>query len=330
MNPSETISIIVAAFNAGMTLREAVTSVYAQSYSGWELILVDDGSNDDTASICDEFGRMDSRVRVIHTENRGVSAARNSGIDAATGEWLAFLDADDVLHPEFCKLMFEAVHSEKADMACCSLLRYEDGTRPFPQNPQSVEIKRTLLTGKEAVEAGFYQTHGMHPSLSGRIMNRRIWDGIRLTEHLRYEDLDIFYRLWIKATTIIFVDVPLYGYRQRKESFIHIFAPDRLDVLKVTERMEKWAEGMSEALLTAARDRRMSANFNMFLLAEKAGRKGELDKQERLRIQAECFMEIERLRRASMLNPEVRLKNRLGALVSYLGPSILRRLYRFL
>ena len=91
------VSVIVPVYNAEKWLRDALASLQAQSYSDFEVILVDDGSTDTSSSICREFCGMDSRFRLISQKNAGVSAARNAGIDDAHGEWLAFLDADDTM-----------------------------------------------------------------------------------------------------------------------------------------------------------------------------------------------------------------------------------------
>ena len=95
------VSVIIPAYNAEKYLLEAVASVISQSSSDWELILVDDGSTDSTPGLCDSFAASDSRISVIHKPNGGLSDARNHGIEAASGEYLTFLDADDVLDPRF-------------------------------------------------------------------------------------------------------------------------------------------------------------------------------------------------------------------------------------
>lgn len=104
------ISIVVPVFNAERYLPHCVESILAQTYKNWELILVDDGSLDRSGTICDAFAKQDSRIHVIHQENGGVSSARNTGIEYATGEWLVFIDADDSINSltlEECARHFE-------------------------------------------------------------------------------------------------------------------------------------------------------------------------------------------------------------------------------
>ncbi len=120
MNPQTTVSIIVPVYNASATLRSLVDSVISQCYKHWELILVDDGSKDDSLSICQAFAAQDKRLRVIHQENAGVSAARNAGLNVAQGEWVTFVDSDDVVLDCFLQSLVDAVSVDnQIDMAYC-------------------------------------------------------------------------------------------------------------------------------------------------------------------------------------------------------------------
>lgn len=111
------ISIIVPVYNAGRYLHECVESIIAQTFTDWELLLVDDGSTDGSHAICDDYAVSDSRIRAIHQPNGGVSAARNSGLDKASGQRIAFIDADDRVEPNY----LEALHKPAyADITMCA------------------------------------------------------------------------------------------------------------------------------------------------------------------------------------------------------------------
>ena len=109
------LSVIVPAYNARETLKRCLDSILGQSFRDLELIVVDDGSTDETPRICDEYAAADERVRVLHQPNGGVSRARNAGIDAARGERLAFVDADDHLLPEAYETMLRALEATGAE-----------------------------------------------------------------------------------------------------------------------------------------------------------------------------------------------------------------------
>lgn len=109
------VSVIIPVYNVQAYLRETLESVIGQSYHNLEILIVDDGSQDGSGEICDQYAATDSRIRVFHQRNAGVSAARNVGLDAITGQAVMFLDSDDVYHPEIVKTMVETMNRERAD-----------------------------------------------------------------------------------------------------------------------------------------------------------------------------------------------------------------------
>lgn len=112
------VSIIMPVFNSERYLRQTIDSVCAQTFPHWELLIIDDGSTDQSGSICDEYAEKDSRIIVFHTENNGVSHARNLGIDHATGVWIAFLDSDDYIRKDYIETLLK--HSNDVELVVCS------------------------------------------------------------------------------------------------------------------------------------------------------------------------------------------------------------------
>ena len=124
-----TVSVIVPVYNAEGVVSRGVDSVLAQSYTDFELILVDDGSTDGSGAICDNYAQQDGRVKVIHQENAGVSAARNAGLRVAQGEWVTFVDSDDILLDGFLESLVAAVNrDERIDLAYCGYAIVEGAT----------------------------------------------------------------------------------------------------------------------------------------------------------------------------------------------------------
>ena len=120
MNNSPVVSVVVPVYNAAAFLGRGVDSILAQSFRDFELILVDDGSKDDSGAICDKYAEQDDRVRVVHQENAGVSAARNAGMKVARGEWVTFVDSDDMVLDCFLESLVAAVRTdERIDLAYC-------------------------------------------------------------------------------------------------------------------------------------------------------------------------------------------------------------------
>lgn len=119
MENEQVISVVVPVYNAQQNLRRCVGSILAQSYRNLEVILVDDGSTDKSGDLCDSYAKQDARVKVLHKENGGVSQARNAGIKASGGKYLQFVDSDDTLDSEFCRIMVDSLEQSGADLAVC-------------------------------------------------------------------------------------------------------------------------------------------------------------------------------------------------------------------
>ena len=141
----ETISIIVPIYNVERYIRRAVDSIRSQIYTSLEIILVDDGSPDNSGAICDEYAKIDSRIKVIHKKNGGLSDARNVGIEAATGAYLGFVDGDDYIEPEMYQKLYTALTQNHAQISMCSF-RYVGAAEE--RNTQ-IEIYDEVLSGKD-------------------------------------------------------------------------------------------------------------------------------------------------------------------------------------
>lgn len=297
----ECISVIVPVYNSGNYVRSCVESIRSQTFSGLEIILVDDGSTDSSGRICDEIASGDPRVKVIHTPNRGVSAARNKGVEIASGSHIIFVDSDDELHPMMAQTLVGLLSYSQAECAVCA----------FTHDPGRMSAEGSVDTydSSRAIELTLYQT-GLDSSLCCKLFPAAAVKKVRLREGMRYEDLDGIYRIYENISgKIVATSARMYLYRDNPRSFIHNFTPDRLDVLKVTDDIVSHFKNDVQMSL-AARDRRFAANFNMFILATRAGLKTEAD---------ECWQVIKTNRREALANPKVRLKNKAGALVSCLG-----------
>ena len=146
------ISIIVPVYNVERYLRQCIDSILAQTYKDFELLLIDDGSPDNSGTICDEYAKKDPRIRVFHKPNGGVSTARNLGIDNARGEYISFIDADDYVEPNFLEEMLNAMNRYNADLVCCgtwesvkpdgryACIMKTDKDKKFTRNEMLIEV----------------------------------------------------------------------------------------------------------------------------------------------------------------------------------------------
>lgn len=301
------ISVIVPVYNTARFLPECVDSILGQTYGDLELILVDDGSTDSSGGICDKYARTDDRVCVIHKANGGLSSARNAGLDRAGGELVTFVDSDDMVHECYLERLSEMLASSGAQIAIGG----------FVYAPVFKKKKISGLSRKtgslNAIEDTLYQRH-LNNSAWGKLYRTELFDGLRFREGIWYEDLDMFYRVYERASTVSVTEDRLYFYRDHAGSFINRFTPWRLDVLSVVDRLEAYMEKHHRELLPAARDRKLSANFNMFLLCMQSG------EYERA---SECWAVIRNYRHGSLIDCKVRMKNKAGIIASFFGKRFL-------
>lgn len=302
------VSIIVPVYNTEQYLCECVDSVLAQTFSDWELIIVDDGSTDGSGAIADRYAASDPRIRVYHVENGGPSAARNYAIAKCKGEYACCLDSDDILHPEALKILTTEIATGNTDMVIACMHR---GVKPNFKHLK--KYVRYELQSSEVIESSLYQNGIIVNSVWAKLFKTDILKANTFKDNIYYEDLDYFYRICLPCQKIAICDLDIYFYRQTPGSITNVWSDKRLDVLDVVDRIEDYIAANLPALLPAARDRKLSANFNMFILAGANGRRDVADR---------CWEVIREYRLGSLTNSRVRLKNKAGILLSYLGRRV--------
>lgn len=228
------ISIIVPVYNVEMYLVRCVQSLISKSQD-IEIILIDDGSNDSSAQICDKYALMDNRVRAIHIKNKGVSNARNIGLSLAKGEYIVFVDGDDWLADDFLEIGIKHLEAAGADIFMGSYIKnYGDGTEIKVNEDTSV----MTLNYEECVEAVFVKSP-KKPDLSwavwGKIFKASLWENVRFDTNLSMgEDAVAFWDVLKHAKKVLYMPVMGYHYRQRVDSAMHTpSVKNVLDNLKI-------------------------------------------------------------------------------------------------
>lgn len=207
------ISIIVSVYDVELYIHRCIDSILAQTFIDFELILVDDGSPDNSGGICDEYAKCDERVSVIHKQNGGLSSARNAGIEAAKGEYLVFVDSDDVIHPQFLQILYCAFEKSNVDIAMGRLCRFKDDTDL--QKMQMVQdVFFNYCNGLEILNCLFDKEEfiPIFVSVCGKLFKRRLFEEIRFPEGRLFEDEFITYRLYYLANMVGFIDKNMYYY----------------------------------------------------------------------------------------------------------------------
>ena len=208
------ISIIVPVFHVEKELRRCLDSILGQTYTDFELILVNDGGNKAESLICEEYAKKDSRIVYRYQSNQGLSSARNTGLDIARGEWIMFVDSDDWVSEDFCKKAYEAVAGTGARMAIFDLVYTEGDSREGHIHASMIdtgiypsdEILKIRLTGDIAGYAW------------NKIYHRSLWDNIRFPVGEIWEDDAIMHELMDKADKIAIIHDVLYYKPYRRES----------------------------------------------------------------------------------------------------------------
>lgn len=323
------ISVIIPVYNVNEWLGQTLDSVLAQSWGDWELILVDDGSSDGSGRICDRYASKDSRISVIHQKNGGPSEARNAGLEMARGSEIAFIDSDDYIPPHYLETLSAALEETGADAVCVKMRRFIGSGREAvvswkKDSGKRYEEKPSIIGPEEAVNQILYQDGYVDASPCGKLYRRALWEGMRFTSGILYEDLDLIYRVLARAQCIAVTTATEYFYRITPGSILHKVEPYRGDVLKVTRRIVDDLAGTP--LEEAARARQLSANFNILGLIE--AHPGPLDG-----FGDECRRIISEYPLGRILRGRLRMKDRVGLLVyRLLGPKIFsgvaRRFYR--
>lgn len=309
------VSVIVPVYNAEAYLPAAIDSISSQTYKDWELLLIDDGSTDRSGIICDEAAAScPDRIKVFHKKNQGVAIARNVGVDNARGDFIMFLDADDLLPNNAILTLVNLIEKGNAQIAVGKFMKFY---KDFPAHKTDKKDKIEIFSGCEALEYILYQTK-MDNSLWGKIFRKELFEDIRCIPGIIYEDLEITPKIFLRAKRVISTDEIVYHYRQHEASYLHNFSLRRADMLTATRMIEEAMVSESAGLIKASRSRRLSAAFNMLLLL--AANKDKItigDKEEADRLAEESRNIIKRLRLEILFNRKVRAKNKFGILGTY-------------
>ena len=218
MDQDALISVIVPVYNVEAYLARCVDSILAQSHENLEIILVDDGTKDSSGAICDAYAQKDARVRVIHKENGGLSSARNAGIEAAKGEYLAFVDSDDWIEPEMYRHMLSLAKKYDTKLVCCG--RYAVSQRTGGKKIGLCPPKEEQITAEEMVSRMF-TWNGCDSSAWDKLYHHSLFQEFRYPVGKVCEDVPVTYRIVLRAGYVAMDDQPFYNYFHRAGSITY-------------------------------------------------------------------------------------------------------------
>ena len=204
------LSIIVPVYKVENYLPKCIDSILAQTFTDFELILVEDGSPDDCPALCDATAEKDARVRVIHQKNGGLSAARNAGLDAARGAWIGFVDSDDYIAPEMYEVLYQAVQSTGADLALCDYAEVDEAG--VPCQSMHVRLEKKVFAGQDLLKNA---TDSMIQPAWNKLYRRAVFAQLRYPEGKLNEDLFLIPEVCLQIQKAVVVPKTLYYYVQR-------------------------------------------------------------------------------------------------------------------
>lgn len=213
------ISVIVPIYRVEKYLPACIDSILNQTFTDFELILVDDGSPDRCPEICDETAKRDARVRVIHQANAGLSAARNAGIEAARGAWLSFVDSDDYIAPHFCEKLYQTAQRTNADCVMCSVQNVDESGKLI--DSALMRMADEVKTGREVLRKIGRDDVTPYLTAWNKLYRRKLFNTLRYPAGRQNEDVFVFAELFCQVQRAACVAEPLYFYRKRIDSIMN-------------------------------------------------------------------------------------------------------------
>lgn len=230
---NDLVSIVVPVYNVEKYLKKCIDSILNQTYKNLEIILVDDGSTDNSGKICDDYSSSDERIKVIHKQNGGLSDARNLGIDNSTGKYITFIDSDDYITNNYIEYLVTILEKNNADISICD---YKIVHNEFGFIDKSKEIIN-IYTYEECIMKLLYGTHKLI-SACGKLYKKNLFKLIRYPKNQLFEDINTTYKTYFESKNIVVSNLKMYMYLVRNDSITTSkFNTRNFDQIRATDEM---------------------------------------------------------------------------------------------
>lgn len=230
------ITVIVPIYNTEKYLKRCIDSIINQTYTNLEIILVDDGSTDNSSIICKEYEKNDNRIKYYKKKNEGQGQARNYGLERAKGDWISFVDSDDWIEKDMYKDMIEASKEYKSDLVICGWYRnhgFKQIEQPCPQKAQKYNNEELI---KEYLAGNFITS-----SMCNKIYKKVLWDNIRFPSIRAREDAAILYQILAKSEHSIHIGKSKYiQYVRPGSTERQGFNKNKLEIINITKQTQKF------------------------------------------------------------------------------------------
>ncbi|PXV91460.1 glycosyl transferase family 2 [Lachnotalea glycerini] len=309
-NITPLISVIVPIYNVEKYIHRCLDSILRQTYKNLEIILIDDGSTDQSANICEEYKKKDERIQCIHKINGGLSEARNVGMRHATGIYMTFIDGDDYIALDYVEYLFSLLSKYAADIAVCNYQKVLENQNIIDQEREKVII----LLGDEGLENLLYQKY-YTMSAWAKLYKREMINSIEFPVGKVHEDVGTVYQFLSNSKKTVFGSKKKYGYVQREKSIINSeFKLNKMDYIEFTKQILQFVESEKKTLYRAAVSRHFSACFQIIIQIPK-------DKKQFYEAYKELIQEVDRYKGVVIWDKKARMRNRFAASLAFISPD---------
>lgn len=305
------ITVIVPVYNVEKYLRKCIDSILVQTYQNLEIILVDDGSRDNSGSICDEYAKQDSRIIVIHKENGGLSDARNAALDIAKGVYITCVDSDDYLAEDYVEYLYLLLTNNDADISICVFKKVYGANEQLDNCRENISV----FNDEEALEELLYQRK-IVPSAWCKLYRKELFAEIRYPKGLYYEDFAVIYKLLSKCKKVVMGEMQKYYYLQRQDSIMNEeFNVKKMQRIQVVNELKEYVDARYSSLHEATSTRCFIAGLQVYR---------EIPNDKKYAEYANvAWKQIVKYRLAAIKNSKAKLSTRIMALSSCMGKNVL-------
>ncbi|MFG6336374.1 MAG: glycosyltransferase [Lachnospiraceae bacterium] len=313
MEREDLISVIVPVYNVAKYLDACIVSIQKQTYAHLEILLIDDGSVDESGSICDRYALKDKRIRVIHQKNAGLSAARNRGISVCKGEYIAFVDSDDFIDKNFVESMYKVMIESESDLVCMEAVIFYDGDEKkiysYWNQIEDQKEQYTVYSSEQMLKIALYQKLSV-TNAQLKLYRKKLFQNIQFPVGRYYEDLATTYLFILCSNQVAVINHRLYAYRFRQSSIMTSTFNDKcLDCVWVGKKLVNDMEVMAPQLRKAACCAAFRINRIVFPKISFCNRSQK----------NKVWIELSAYRKIVMLDKDAQSYERLLALTSYCG-----------
>lgn len=309
------VSVIVPIYNTESYLNDCLDSVISQTYDNIEVILVDDGSTDNSREIALEYRNMDRRIKYFYKENGGLSSARNKGIEECKGEYLFFLDSDDMLVSNAVSRLVEIAIGTGSEIVCGKVQKFLDGKNVSKKH--SIRASYQIFNATEALLQLFYRQ--IQGYACGKLFLKSVFAGVKFPEGKLYEDLFTIPGVFERANYISTIEDIVLLYRQRSESIVHLKASRRQ--FDVIDADQKWVEYFQDNDFV----KKAAINHLYFDTVDYASK---LDGRDCADLLSECIPIVKRCSRTVLIDKKTQFNLRMLSLLSLFIPKITIKILR--